>query len=216
MSTLKRDFRFSLITIFLAGSVFVCCKGVVAQTETPFHETAYLTVVDAIHDKLTGNASGTTYLIDTRKSQIHLLANLNGSPVIGDLVVGMRVDVTGDLQEGNIIRASEVQVLPYVPPGGAVPEPTVPASDDASDHKDVIHGRIISSATFFRRDIKVKSGNAEIAVTVPRGIPIKIGSKPVSVHDLKAGMPVNVAGAYDIDEDFEASSILVDPVPDTN
>jgi hypothetical protein len=29
-------------------------------------------------------------------------------------------------------------------------------------------------------------------------------------------MPVNVAGAYDIDEDFEASSILVDPVPDTN
>ncbi len=87
-----------------------------AHTGTAFQCTGYVTVVDPEHQKLTYISDGTTYLIDTRQAQIRLLTALPTVPETGDLVVGMRVHVDGNLVEGKSVQADSVQVLPYIPP----------------------------------------------------------------------------------------------------
>jgi|GEM_PF-6286369 hypothetical protein len=277
----------------LAVAVLFNCKAATAQIAAPFQTIGYISNVDPVHNKLSCDSAGKTYIVNTQKAQIHLLAPLATPPETGDLVVGMRVQVAGALADGNVVSAQAVRVMPYIPPPAApknVPSVEViplakevnisgpisaldssaktiivtssgqthvihmlsqTAIADPSGHmlglssmadgdqvdirgtaeadgsidadnivehsstsiasadaaEDVIYGEITQEPTFFKRDIRVRYNDSVIAVTVPKGISITIGERPVSVHELKAGMTVKMSGNFNSNHDFQASWI---------
>jgi hypothetical protein len=87
-----------------------------AQPTSAFDVIAYIKTVDPQHNKLSVSRGTVTYQIDTAHALIHLPA-LNSAPgETGDLVVGMRVQVDGIDVESGDVRATRVQVLPYIAP----------------------------------------------------------------------------------------------------
>jgi hypothetical protein len=124
--------RYSRLSSFLFAYVLIGAflrplNTASAQSVKTFDKIGYIQTVTPSTNTVTFESASNLYQIDTRSAHIHLLTSTSQSSDTGDLVPGMRVEISGHLDNGDLVAAAAVQVLPYVPPSGvSQPESTPP------------------------------------------------------------------------------------------
>jgi hypothetical protein len=113
----QRRAVFTSIILALSAFLMSAPSASLAQQGTAFDSIGYLQVVDPVHNRITFQSGSSTYVVDMKRASVHLPALSSTPGETGDLVVGMRVEVVGVSDGGPIVRATKLQVLPYIPPG---------------------------------------------------------------------------------------------------
>jgi hypothetical protein len=112
---------------------------------------------------------------------------------------GDRVTVAGRLQPDGGVLAGAVSLSRTL---------TLPVGVTHPDR--ILFGRITSTSNrFTSRNIKIRlADNREVKIKVRRGLVIRRGGRPISVHDLRDGDDVRVTGSFD-GRDFKADRLDV-------
>jgi hypothetical protein len=212
MKLQRRSFNFATIFALLCILCVDCVA--IAQSSLLFHGIGYVAAIDPLHNRVSFSYSGSVYQVDSGGAKITLLTPVTKPPGTGDLVAGMRVEVDGPVDAEQVVHATVIQVLPYLPPGrGDFPQRgrAFKGAGVLWRHAEEpsIYGAISREATFFARKIRVQTSVGEVNVAVPKGIPIRLGTVPVSVHDLRLGTDVHIFGQFTNGDSLTADRIDV-------
>jgi hypothetical protein len=117
---------FALLCASLLSAPAARAAGYVYGESQTFRTEGVVSMVDPDRDRVTIAASdGRQYNLDTGDTIVRLRTT-NQPGETGDLVVGMHVQVSGQLLSANVVAADTVTVLPY--DGNRPVEPTPPYS----------------------------------------------------------------------------------------
>jgi hypothetical protein len=106
------------------------------SAQTGYEGDGYISFVDPDRSRIGfTDLHGVNYTIDTSSAKIVVPALGTDHAATGDLVKNMRIAINGYMLSPTIIEASEVRVLPYVPPTN-LPAPSADISA-ASPHIDL-------------------------------------------------------------------------------
>jgi hypothetical protein len=185
--------------VLCCGYLVLICNPASAQQASSFNAIGYLQTVDPPHHKVVLQSGATSYTVDTSHSAIHLPVDTAVTCDTGDLVTGMRVNVVGTVVAGPLIRASRLQVLPYIPPTTpAKPQIEFTKVEGTVDSVDTVHSTVT---------LVVNGTDRTIQISSPTTIAASDGSN-LSLDSLSAGDTLQIRGASNADGTLDATSIV--------